>query len=185
MSGQEERGRRGVICRCLRSARRDALRCRAPVTGRGKGSGWQRTRLLPAGRRQQAPPGGVQESGVGIGWREYGRAAASELFRKALLAGRAATRRCRASTRSSHAGPLRCLPLVSWSLAALFSGAVEHSKVIPNWLAGIRLVDGPKTRSYAKCLARWRERRSALGLRRTWQSPSLPMQEGCETRPVY
>jgi hypothetical protein len=47
--------------------------------------------------------------------------------------------------------------LISWSLAALLSGAVEHSKVIPNWLAGIRLEDEPKTRGYAEYLVRWRE----------------------------
>jgi hypothetical protein len=147
----KERGRRGMIANAKQSARGSTSLPALRWSTARKGS--QRTRLLAAGRRQQAPPGGGQELGVGFRWREYRRAGAPELYRKALLAPRAATRRCRAPTRSSHARPPRSSPLVSPSLAALIGGAVEHSKVIPYCLAGVRALDRPKARSYAKCLA--------------------------------
>ena len=117
--GGQERGRRGLISD---DAVRSPGRVRLPAA-RGSAAGTRRGRTQPsaAERRQRTSPGGGRETEGRYRWREHGRAGAPELFRKALLAQRAATRRCRASTRSSHElTPLARLPLISWSLVAGF-----------------------------------------------------------------
>jgi hypothetical protein len=174
-----KRGRQGSDCGSMRFARRRSASLPAVRRRSAAGRSVRRTALpLAAGRRQQAPPGGVREVGEGIGWRDGGRAGAPQLHWTALLAERAATRPCRAATGRSHIWPPRSSPTEFLLARGSFVCACEDSKVVPNLPASLRPYPGRKR---AVVRRGWDTRQTTemhRGPERIWQNPSIPRQQG-------
>ena len=161
----------------------EALCCVLPVK-KQRGGRIRAADALPlaAGWRQQASPVGGKEAGEEIVRRERRRARAPSRLRKAL-ARRAATRHCRAAIGRSHVWPPR-----SPSLSLLARGSIFLPSRIPSRSklpSEPSAVHGAKARRHAKGLVRSRPTETQRGPDRIWQNPSIPEQQGCETRPAY
>jgi hypothetical protein len=177
----------GFDCGWIRSARRRSawLPC-GPCGGtRQQGPYGGRAGRLAAGRRHQASPGGYREADRKIGWRDRRRARGSQLICSVLPAKRAATRRCRSATGRSHVWPpTRSSPteisLRSWRFCLCLRGLQRRSK-----LAGGHSAYTRRTRAVMRRPGTLADDRGASSAGRIWQNPSIPAQQGCETRPIY
>ena len=142
-------------------------------------------RPLSARRRQQTSPGGRQDAEEGIGWRGSGRAGAPQLFGKALLATRAATRRCRASAGRTHVWPPRSSPLNPCLLVALFFAPSRTPKSFQTGLRAFGRTRTENTQLHEVPRTLAGKPRRIGDMEELCKVLPSPCNRGCETRPLF